>query len=68
MVLALLWLANIIYTGNLLMLCVIYVCKCYVYKHMGMCAYVHMCAYVCVHMCMCTYIHYISVLDTNILY
>lgn len=60
MVLALLCLANIMYIGNLLILCIIYVCKCCVYKHKGMCA--------CVGIYVCIYIHCICVLDTNILY
>lgn len=57
MVLALLCLANVRYFGNLLILCVIYVCRCCVYKHKSMCA--------CVGIYVFMYIHYIHVLDVN---
>lgn len=53
---ALLCLANIMYIGNLLILCIIYVCKCCVYKQKSMCA--------CVGLFVCIYIHYIAVLNT----
>lgn len=53
MVLALLCLANMKYTGNLVILCTIYVCK-------GVCA-------ICVAIAVSIYVHYLSALDKNML-